>query len=189
MTKKIALIGTHSGGKTTSAHTLMGEIKARKHTAEFVSESAREALAIGFKLDAGATQDAQEWILHNQICNELQAELYNPDFIITDRSVFDGLAYIMVNSGDIEYLRYIDDQINSYIIRHPYDYMLYFPPLSDKPQNDGVRAINIDYQLKVHHAFTDLLRNGYIMADIVQSLDKNARRSEAVDMILRRFEL
>src|SRR5512145_1893549 len=67
---KLALIGTHGVGKTTLAYDICALRKKQGQNVELVTEVARRC---PFPVNEGTTLEAQLWILHTQIADELAA--------------------------------------------------------------------------------------------------------------------
>ena len=155
MTKKIAFAGTHSGGKTTSLYVVAGYLKSKEFKVEIVEEAARKAKRRGFQLDQQSNYDAQIWMFGKQLTKEMEARLDNPDYILCDRSVYDGIAYTTENVK-LDNAFHLRSLALSYCERYPYDLIIYFPPM-DKIEDDGVRATDVTYQHKIDNHFFMIL--------------------------------
>ncbi|HLF69996.1 MAG TPA: ATP-binding protein [Actinomycetota bacterium] len=83
MNRRIAIVGSFSTGKTTLAELLSRELDLL-----LLPETAREVVALGFKLDKDATPETEALIFLKQYNNELYAR----DFV-GDRSLIDVMAY------------------------------------------------------------------------------------------------
>lgn len=83
MSRRIAIVGSFSTGKTTLA-----EILARRLDLPLLPEVAREIAALGFTLDKDATPETEALIFLRQYNNELSI----PEFV-GDRSLIDVMAY------------------------------------------------------------------------------------------------
>jgi deoxyadenosine/deoxycytidine kinase len=81
--KRIAIVGSFSTGKTTIAERL-----ARELDLPLLPEVAREIVEMGFKLDKDATPETEALIFLKQFNNELS----EPEFV-GDRSLIDSMAY------------------------------------------------------------------------------------------------
>ncbi|NCO04812.1 MAG: ATP-binding protein [Candidatus Magasanikbacteria bacterium] len=87
---KIAIIGTHSTGKTTLKNALAKQLQEQGHTVTHLPEFAR---LCPFPINEQTTVAAQAWILNEQISNEKQT--YRPGmFLLCDRSTIDNFAYL-----------------------------------------------------------------------------------------------
>ena len=69
-TFKIALIGSHGVGKSTLCFGLAARLKARDVSLEIVHEVARRC---PLPINEQTSREAQSWILHTQIAEELVA--------------------------------------------------------------------------------------------------------------------
>lgn len=86
---KIAILGTHSTGKTTLLNKLKVVLESLNHQVNVVPELAR---LCPFPINEETTMEAQEWIQEQQISQENQ--LYQPDkILLCDRSTLDNFAY------------------------------------------------------------------------------------------------
>ena len=83
MDLRIAIVGSFSTGKTTTA-----EILARRLELPLLPEVAREVVELGFKLDKDATPETEALIFLRQYNNELATESF-----VGDRSLIDVMAY------------------------------------------------------------------------------------------------
>ena len=83
MSRRIAIVGSFSTGKTTLA-----EILARRLDLPLLPETAREVVQLGFRLDKDATPETEALIFLKQYNNELST----PEFV-GDRSLIDVMAY------------------------------------------------------------------------------------------------
>ena len=83
MDLRIAIVGSFSTGKTTLAEAL-----ARRLDLPLLPETAREVVALGFKLDKDATPETETLIFLKQYNNEISTESF-----VGDRSLIDVMAY------------------------------------------------------------------------------------------------
>ena len=72
---KLALIGSHGVGKTTLGFGLAARLKARDVSLEIVHEVARRC---PLPINETTSLEAQSWILHTQIAEELIASSRYP---------------------------------------------------------------------------------------------------------------
>ena len=97
---KVAFVGTHGVGKTTLSYELAAELKRRDKGVDLVKEVARRC---PLPINEGTTVEAQRWILHAQIAEEIavgaQAEV-----VVCDRAVLDNYAYLVARAGRQEAL-------------------------------------------------------------------------------------
>ncbi len=147
MSFKAAFIGTHGVGKTTLAYGLASRLKRRDVQLDVVVEVARRC---PLPLNEETTLEAQSWILHSQIADELAAEARSP-VVICDRSVLDNYVYLLCARGRRPAL---EPLIESWCTT--YDLTVHVPILRDsEAQPDGVRAIDPAFRRQID----DRLRN------------------------------
>ena len=134
---KIAFIGSHGVGKTTLTYGLAARLKARDVSLEVVVEVARRC---PLPLNQGTTLEAQSWILHTQIADELAAAARYP-VVICDRSVLDNYVYLLLSNGPEESLEALVNHATA-----EYDLLLHVPPTNDPPSADGTRSTDIAFR-------------------------------------------
>ena len=141
MPYKIAFIGTHGVGKTTLAYGLAARLKRRDIHLDVVVEVARRC---PLPLNEGTTLEAQSWILHSQIADELAAESRSP-VVICDRSILDNYVYLLFARGRQPAL---EPLIESWCAT--YDLKVYVPILrGSEAQPDGVRAVDPAFRQQI----------------------------------------
>lgn len=141
MPYKIAFIGTHGVGKTTLAYGLASRLKRRDINLDVVVEVARRC---PLPLNEGTTLEAQSWILHSQIADELAAEARSP-VVICDRSVLDNYVYLLFAHGRQPAF---EPLIESWCTT--YDLKVYVPILhGSEAQPDGIRAIDPAFRQQI----------------------------------------
>lgn len=139
-TFKIAFIGSHGVGKTTLCYGLAARLKAADTSLDVVGEVARRC---PLPINQSTTLDAQSWILHSQIAEEIVASS-RYDVVICDRSVLDNFVYLLISSGpqpDLEHL------VGHWT--HTYDLLVHVPVIQD-PRADGLRSTDPVFQKAVH---------------------------------------
>jgi nicotinamide riboside kinase len=147
--KKIAFIGTHGTGKTTSAYRLAGDLKRQGVNAEILYEVARKC---PLPINEARTPSAQRWIVLAQIIAELEFEKSAPEILVCDRSVLDNYAYFVSAFGHDEAL---DAIVKSHI--KTYDLLFRTKPLPGKIEADSVRSTDKEFQELVDKTVDDLL--------------------------------
>ena len=136
---KIAFIGTHGVGKTTLCYGLAARLKRRDISLEVVHEVARRC---PLPINEETSVDAQSWILHTQIAEELAAAARYP-VVICDRSILDNYVYLLIAAGTQKRLeRMLDSWMKTYDL-------LVTVPVVEQPSADGVRATDPSFQLAV----------------------------------------
>lgn len=133
---KIAFIGTHGVGKTTLCYGLAARLKRRDVSLEVVHEVARRC---PLPINEETSVDAQSWILHTQIAEELVASARYP-VVICDRSILDNYVYLLLAAGTQDRLeRMLDSWMKTYDL-------LVAVPVVETPSADGVRATDPAFQ-------------------------------------------
>ncbi len=144
---KIAFIGSHGVGKTTLCFDVAARLKRLDLAVELVKEVAR---ACPLPINQDTTLEAQAWILHSQIAEEIVATS-RYDVVVSDRSVLDNYAYLVHQAG----LRPAYDPL----VR---DWMatydgLFKVPIIEPPSFDGTRDTSETFQREVDTIIDELL--------------------------------
>ena len=151
MIKKVAVVGPQNCGKTTCWHRIGYELKSRTRVIGMGYEIARtmmEMTTLGFL--------GQLTLLHRQMEQELRLEQWY-DKIVTDRSVFDTIAYAgqLYEKNQISFIDY--NMIRRFIFDwsniHPYAAIIYLKPLPI--ENDPQRGKDV----LQHHSDTACSRS------------------------------
>ena len=136
---KFAFIGSHGVGKTTLCYGLAARLKRRDVGLEIVHEVARRC---PLPLNTATTADAQRWILHTQIAEEILAAARYP-LVLCDRSVLDNYVYfLLAATPDTALDRLVSDWLATYDL-------LVLVPILAAPQADGIRAADPAFQRAV----------------------------------------
>jgi len=181
---KIAFVGTHGVGKTTLCFDLASQLKRLDLGVDIVKEVARRC---PLPINEETTPDAQAWILHAQIAEEIAAAATYP-VVICDRSVLDNYAYLVARAGRRQEL---DPLVGNWI--RGYD-ALFKVPVLDAPSFDGTRSVSRTFQIEIDSVIDELVtafgvevmpldpanRDGWIGA-VMQKL-KLALRTPQIDM-------
>ena len=145
--RKVAFLGTHGVGKTTLCYELAAELKRRDKAVDLVKEVARRC---PLPINEGTTVEAQTWILHAQIAEEIavgaQAEV-----VVCDRSVLDNYAYLVARAGRQDAL---DALVRSWV--GSYDALIKVP-VTAPPTFDGTRAVSLAFQREIDVTIDDLI--------------------------------
>lgn len=146
---KIAFVGTHGVGKTTLCFDLAAHLKRLDLAVDLVKEVARRC---PLPINEQTTLDAQAWILHTQIAEEIAAmAMY--EVVVCDRSVLDNYAYLVARLGRRPEL---DPLVGSWITG--YD-ALFKVPVVAAPTFDGKRAVSRAFQLEIDATIDELVRD------------------------------
>ena len=175
---KVALIGSHGVGKTTLSFELAARLKHRNLDVDVVREVARRC---PLPINLETTLPAQQWILHTQIVEEIEA-VARHEVVICDRSVLDNYCYLVHVAGSDSALdRLVDRWLTTYDL-------LVHVPVRGTPTYDGVRAVDPAFQAKI-----ELLLEGMIAARGLRPLrllleDSDRWVAQIVDRLLPRLE-
>jgi nicotinamide riboside kinase len=144
---KLAFVGSHGVGKTTLCFDLASQLKRLDFGVELVKEVARRC---PLPINEETTLDAQAWILHTQIAEEMAAAA-TYEVVVCDRSVLDNYAYLVARVGQRPEL---DPLVGSWI--RSYD-ALYKLPVLEAPSFDGTRAVSRAFQMEVDATIDQLV--------------------------------
>jgi nicotinamide riboside kinase len=144
---KVAFIGTHGVGKTTLCFDLASRLKRLDLGVDIVKEVARRC---PLPINQDTTLDAQAWILHTQIADEIAAQSQY-DAVICDRSVLDNYAYLVNRVGRRPAY---DALVRSWITS--YD-GLFKVPVIQAPSFDGTRDVSLTFQREIDAVIDTLL--------------------------------
>jgi nicotinamide riboside kinase len=152
MPLKFSLTGTHSSGKTTLVNALREKIGG---TFNFYVERTKY---LNSELGVALNDDSQ-LISQYIFLGERAKELFNPKDTISDRSVYDVLAYTM-NAKSIN-----SDEANDFLhsARHlikRYDCIFYVSPEGIPIEDNGLRHTDPLYRDQIDQTIQDLLE-GY----------------------------
>ena len=152
---KIAIIGTHSTGKSTLIEKLKSALKKTGKQILVVQEMARDCpLTINEKTNL----KAQKWIMHNQIKKELAVDHTNK-ILITDRATIDNFAYLYRVAD--ETTRKIYEKI-AFDHSRTYDFIFKTKRLDIKAKADGVRATDENFRKFIDDTIYSFLKKHQI---------------------------
>ena len=144
---KIAFVGTHGTGKTTLCYELAAWMKKREARVDMVREIARRC---PLPINQDTTLEAQSWILHRQIAEEIQTAS-EQDVVICDRSVLDNYAYLTHRLGPLAPL----DELVRYWMK-TYSH-LFKVPIVSAPAFDGTRDTSAAFQRAIDEEVDGLI--------------------------------
>ncbi len=144
---KIAFLGTHGVGKTTLCFELAAALKRLDQSVDIVKEVARRC---PLPINRDTTRDAQLWILHNQIAEEIALEPAY-DVIVCDRAVLDNYAYLVNAAGRQPQL---EDLVRSWMKSY---HLLVKVPVMSAPRFDGTRDVSVTFQQAIDRLIDELV--------------------------------
>lgn len=168
---KLAFIGSHGVGKTTLCFDLASRLKRQDRAVDLVKEVARTC---PLPINRETTLEAQAWILHSQIAQEIAARAQN-EIVICDRSVLDNYAYLVQQVGR----RPAYDALVRWWVT-TYD-GLFKVPVIDPPSFDGRRDLSASFQHEIDATIDTLVSELGVRC---HRLDPGAREGW-VDAVLR----
>jgi GTPase SAR1 family protein len=167
---KLAFIGSHGVGKTTLCFDLAGRLKRLDLSVDLVKEVVRSC---PLPINENTTVDAQAWILHTQIAQEIEAGSRYP-VVVCDRSVLDNYAYMVHHAGrSPAYDALVRQWVGTYD-------GLFKVPILGLPTFDGTRALSVNFQTEVDRIIDELIEEIGVRC---HRLDP-ARRDAWVDTVL-----
>ena len=172
---KIAFIGTHGVGKTTLCFDLASRLKRLDLAVDIVKEVARRC---PLPINQDTTLDAQAWILHTQIADEIAARSQY-QAVICDRSVLDNYAYLVNRVGRRPAY---DALVRSWIAT--YD-GLFKVPVIQAPSFDGTRDVSLDFQREIDAVIETLVEAFHVPVHRLDASD----RPGWVDAVLEAMQL
>lgn len=158
---KIAIIGTHGTGKTTLAYRLCAEAKKRAYNAVILNETARSC---PFPINQGSSLDGFLWMTGTQIAKEQAAKAHKSDYIVCDRSVLDHVCYVPYDLANGEIYDYFKLALGTWMTT--YDKIFWVHPTGEAIIPDGIRATDMNYQMKIHERFREIFDNIPILKNI-----------------------
>ena len=140
-------MGSHGVGKTTLCFDVAARLKRLDLGVDLVKEVARSC---PLPINKDTTLEAQSWILHTQIAEELAAAS-RYEVVVCDRSALDNYAYLVHQVGRRpEYDALIREWMGSY-------QALFKVPILHPPSYDGTRDTSGTFQLEVDRLIDQLL--------------------------------
>jgi len=172
---KIAFMGSHGVGKTTLCFDVASRLKRLDMGVDLVKEVAR---ACPLPINKDTTVEAQSWILHSQITEEIAAS-YRYEVVVCDRSVLDNYAYLVHHAGRRpEYDALVREWMGSYT-------GLFKVPVLNPPSFDGTRDTGGAFQAEVDLLIDQLL---FELAVPFHHLDPD-HRDGWVDTVIQAVDL
>ena len=160
---KLAFVGTHGVGKTTLCFDLASQLKRLDLGVDLVKEVARRC---PLPINEETTLDAQAWILHTQIAEEMAAAA-TYEVVVCDRSVLDNYAYLVARVGRRPEL---DPLVGNWIRTYN---ALFKVPVLEAPSFDGTRAVSRSFQLEIDSTIDELISSFGVDVIPLDPLDRN----------------
>jgi thymidylate kinase len=145
---KIAFMGSHGVGKTTLCFELAASLKRLDLSVDLVKEVARRC---PLPINRDTTQDAQQWILHTQIAEEISLAT-DYDIIVCDRAVLDNYAYLVHAAGKRPEL---ENLVRHWMTTY---HLLVKVPIIAPPRFDGTRDVSPGFQEAIDGLIDELLQ-------------------------------
>lgn len=163
---KIAIIGTHSTGKTTLAYKLADVLQAHGYSVSFLNELSRMC---PYPVNEQTTFEAQKWIQANQIIEEQKFQKPGT-ILICDRSTLDNFAYMQRQAERCN----IDTALHKdNAIAHMDSYELVFKTtmLEIPAVNDGFRSVDDSFREEIDRRISHLLSTNSISHHLLPETD------------------
>lgn len=160
----IAISGTHGTSKSCTAYNLASKLKISGVNVAVIDELAREC---PLKINKDAGELTQYWILASQMKREIEL-IGRYDYIITDRSIIDTLAY-GITLGVIS--MYSDNFISNYVKSYYKKIFVLDPLIFNYHISDGIRDMDSEFRYNVHVNLVELYLKLGIDFELI--VDKN----------------
>ena len=174
---KIAIIGTHSTGKTTLI----------EHIAEMFSRQGKEILLLPeyarlcpFPINEGTTLEAQKWILLSQITEENKIE-HEDKVLLTDRATIDNFAY-MYRIGKTDAIENFERCAVAHM--RTYDFVFKTQKLDLVAKEDGIRTTDFEFRDMIDRLITHLLKKHNIQYQLLPATAHYATHVEFVENVI-----
>ncbi len=116
------------------------------------------------------------------LTRQIRAEILAGDDFISDRSVYDILAYsVDLKETDPKAYDEMKDTVINYTSKNPYDLTFYFPIEFDM-ENDGVRPEDEEYRKKIENRIFALVPNPIFITGTIE------QRKKKIDEEIRRYK-
>ena len=170
---KIGLCGTMSVGKTTLVNALKETEQFNNYN--FATERSKYLSNLGIPLNTDSTLKGQTVFLAER-CAELMQ-----DNIITDRTVFDVMAFTMNAKSIAHQDKDIFEKYAKEFVRE-YDYIFYISPYGLPIEDNGVRETDEHYRDVIDFTITSFIRKYAYMMKNVETI--KGTTEERIEQIL-----
>lgn len=147
---KVAIIGTHSTGKTTLLENLSDHFKSLGKEVIILPEFAR---LCPFPINENTTLEAQKWILLSQITEENKID-HKDKILLSDRGTIDNFAY-MYRIGESDTIENFERCSVAHM--RTYDFVFKTQKLSLAAKEDGIRTTDLEFRDMIDRLITHLL--------------------------------
>ncbi|PIR03323.1 MAG: hypothetical protein COV60_01010 [Candidatus Magasanikbacteria bacterium CG11_big_fil_rev_8_21_14_0_20_43_7] len=151
----IAIVGTHSTGKTTLVHALTSMLAYKRYSPILLREYAREC---PYPINERTSLQAQQWIQDEQEKNE-QHYITRESWVVSDRCMLDNLAYMQCVAGGRDITHAITKAVEG-VMR--YDLVFKTQMLDLPATDDRVRSVDSAFRKKIDEYITALFINNRI---------------------------
>ena len=170
---KIGLCGTMSVGKTTLVNALKETEQFNNYN--FATERSKYLSNLGIPLNSDSTLKGQTVFLAER-CAELMQ-----DNIITDRTVFDVMAFTMNAKSIAHQDKDIFEKYAKEFVRE-YDYIFYISPYGLPIEDNGVRETDEHYRDLIDFTITTLIKRYGHRCNVVEKISGSTE--ERIQQIL-----
>lgn len=158
---KIGITGTHGIGKTSLAHSLIGELKERGYKAGITSEHERQCpLPVG--TENRNSLDAQAWIIGKQFIEEVElAKKFQ--VVVCDRTMLCNYAYFLWNLRKMPIMKShpvvlaVNGLVNAWIKTYDYLFKLEMPEEKTLAK-DGFRSTSLKWQKEIDETINEIIK-------------------------------
>ena len=166
-------MGSHGVGKTTLCFDVAARLKRLDLGVDLVKEVARSC---PLPINKDTTLEAQSWILHTQIAEELAAAS-RYEVVVCDRSALDNYAYLVHQVGRRpEYDALIREWMGSY-------QALFKVPILNPPSFDGTRDTSGTFQLEIDRLIDQLLEELQVPHNRLEPGDRDGWVDTVVEVV------
>ena len=163
---KIAVIGTHSTGKTTLCHDIVAALRHVGRDAQVVNEVARGS---PLPVNENTSFDAQYWVLATQIKHEIEYGTLH-ETIVCDRGVIDNFMYLLRRFPDKAAL------LSPLVLEHCKRYYLIIRTLIEKDaEKDSFRSVDQGFREEIDAMLGTFLETHGIPHVTITGNDKVAK--------------
>lgn len=175
---KIAIVGTHSTGKTTLIKKMDENFRKQGFKTVLLPELSRLS---PYPVNERTNYQAQAWIQCKHIEEEAKINHVNK-VLICDRSTLDNFAYFLRAIKNIDI-----SQWERLAVQHMYSYDLIFKTrkLDIAPQEDGFRSVHEDFRTEIDSLIKKLFKKHGIKA---YKLPKTTDYNTHINFIQKKIE-